>query len=248
MMRLSRQVAAALAPNARRRVRAVADAVLAPVGSIARAKHPTDLVAISFDDGPDPLVTPRLIEYLGSEDVKATFFLLTDRAAAHPEIVRAMVREGHEIGLHSDNHDRLAKLKASDVRERLRRARGILEDITGVPVTYFRAPYGAQSIGTVRVAQALGLEVCVWGPTAYDWEEQPAEQAAGRALESTRGGDIVLLHDGLYLPAGEQMPTFDRVEMVRILIQGLRSKGLRPTTLGHLVTAAGAHKSAWFRP
>lgn len=242
------RVARVLSPSARKRVHQMADRVLEPFGSVVRAERPTHLVALTFDDGPDAEVTPRLLDLLRQRGAAATFFVLTDHAARHPELIRRMVDEGHEVALHCDRHDRLTKLDRAIVLDKLAEAKKQLETIAGVPVKRFRPPFGSQSLLTISVANRLGLEIVVWGPLAEDWVDQTPAEAAGKVLRTVKGGDIALLHDGLEVPAGEQRPAFDRVEMVGLIIDGLKDKQLEPTSVARLVDAAGAHKTFWVRP
>jgi peptidoglycan/xylan/chitin deacetylase (PgdA/CDA1 family) len=241
-----RKLAGAMPPSARTRVHDLADRVLAPFGSVLRSQRPTDLVALTFDDGPDADVTPGILNVLRDKGAAATFFVLTDRAAQHPELIRRMVAEGHEVALHCDRHDRLTRLPRVQIEQRLQAAQALLARIAAVPVTRFRPPFGAQSLTVITAANRLGLETVVWVPSAFEWEEQTAAAAAKRLLETVRGGEIALLHDGYETPE-EKMPPFDRVELAALVIAGLERKGLKPTSVARLIEAAGAHKTFWIR-
>src|SRR5256885_8292902 len=96
------RVRTSLSPALRKKVRRFADRFLTSIGSINGARDPTKLVAMTFDDGPDPLVTPRLLDLLATRRSKATFFVLTEKATAQADIVRRMISEGHEVALHFD--------------------------------------------------------------------------------------------------------------------------------------------------
>jgi peptidoglycan/xylan/chitin deacetylase (PgdA/CDA1 family) len=241
------RLAGALSPSARKRVHHMADRVLEPFGSVVRARRPTHLVALTFDDGPHGEITPRLLDLLCARDAVATFFVLTEHASRHPELIRRMIAEGHEVALHCDRHDRLTRLRRPAVHRKLADAARRLEEIAGAPVKRFRPPFGSQSLPTIFVANRLGLEIVVWGPVAEDWIEQTPAEAADKILQAVKGGEIALLHDGLEVPAGEPVPTFDRVEMVGLIVDGLRAKGLEPTSVARMVDAAGAHKTFWVR-
>lgn len=245
--RLARIAAGRLSQTQKSRIHALLDPILLPVSSIQSGKRPTAFVALTFDDGPDVSVTPRILDALSAARCRATFFVLVEAAVEHPELVRRIVAEGHEVGLHSDRHDRLTTLSPWTVFRRLRKARADLEALTGGTVRRFRPPFGSQSLLSYLAARAAGLEVVVWNVTPQDWLEQTAGEAAGRLLCAVRGGDIALLHDGLAVPSGELVPTFDRAEMVRLIVEGLRLKQLEPASVQGLIDAAGAKKSAWFR-
>ncbi len=236
-----------LGSKARLRVRAVIDPLLSPVGSAKWARRATDTVALTFDDGPDENVTPRLLDLLARRGTKATFFVLTDKLDGNTALLRRAVADGHEIGLHGDRHDRLPRFPPLDVRRRLAAARARLEGEIGAEVTLFRPPFGAQSIATYLAARSVGLRVIVWSAIAEDWLERPAAVAAEQALATTRGGDILLLHDGLEVPAGETVPTFDRVSMVEQILDGFAARGLRAVTVGKMIAESGTRPTAWFR-
>lgn len=235
-----------LGPTARRRLRRLVDPMLAPVGSVHGARRATDKVALTFDDGPDPDVTPRLLDLLQARRARATFFVLTEKVAQNPGLLRRIVEEGHEVGLHFDRHDRLTQLPLGEARARLRQARRQLEGVVG-PVRLFRPPYGSQSLSTYFMARSEGMDVVAWGPYAEDWVEQSPATAANKALGPIMDGDIVLMHDGLEIPPGEPIPTFDRVKMVEIILDGLAERGLGAESVGALVAAGGVRRSAWFR-
>lgn len=237
-----------LSPAARGRVRRAADVLLSPVGSLVGARTGTRDVALTFDDGPDPAVTPALLDLLDEHDARATFFLLTSRSGAHPEIAREIVERGHEVALHSDVHDRLTLVPSGELRRRLAAARTALEDVTGAPVRYFRPPFGAQSLRTYLAARSCGLDVVVWGPYAEDWVEDEPATVAARGLRGLAPGSVLLLHDGLDVPPRSPVPTFDRVEMFRLLLDGVRERALRPVTLSALLARGSARRTAWFRP
>jgi len=161
-----------------------------------------DELALTFDDGPNPLWTPRLLEVLASQDVRATFFLLGSRAQAEPALVRRIAAHGHLIGNHSWSHPNLALAVASRVREELARTSDTLEQIVGERVLYFRPPFGARRPAVFRIARSLGLTTVLWNTMTSDWSETSAE----RIFKSlTRKIDLlgqrgvaanIVLHDG----------------------------------------------------
>ena len=180
--------------------------------------------------------------------MRGTFFVLADRVARHPDLVRRMAAEGHEIALHADRHERLTQISARELRRRLSSARKALQHVSSQRVRFFRPPFGAQSIATYLVARICGLDVVVWGPYAEDWVQGSPEAVAARGLQNLKGGDVLLLHDGLVVPAGEATPTFDRVRAFALILAGMSARGLTPTTVGELIASGSARRTAWFRP
>lgn len=238
----------ALPPEWRRRGRRVVDGVLAPLGSIVRGEDTTGLVALTVDDGPDPHWTRPLLDLLREREVTATFFVLAHRALRYPEIVRETIEAGHEIGLHGFDHTRLTTLPLREVFARTRDARDIIEDITGRPLRFFRPPFGALSPGVFGAIRRLGLDVVVWSATPRDWEDGAPIEVAHRVLDVLRSGDVVLTHDGLEMPEGSALPTFDRTAMFTALLDGMNERGLRAVSLDQLLRSSRAVRSAWFRP
>lgn len=247
-MSLAWRVREALPPQARRRFRVVADGLLAPVASLAGARHVASTLAVTFDDGPDPEVTPRVLDVLDRHDVRATFFVLTDRVLVHPELTREVVARGHEVALHGDRHDRMTPLAMSEVHRRLSAARVALEGVVERPVRYFRPPFGAQSLRTYAAARSAGLDVVVWGPYAAEWEGGSPQDVADRAVRGLDPGSVLLLHDGLEVPIGEHLPIMDRVAAFDLIFCWMGEHRLRGTTVGELMSQGSPRRSAWFRP
>lgn len=237
-----------LSVSGRQRARRIADRLLAPLGSINGAGGASRAVALTFDDGPDSTVTPRLLDLLRQRGVCATFFVLTDKVARNPELVRRMAAEGHEIALHADRHDRLTLVSVIEARRRIVGARDSLQSVIGRPVRFFRPPFGSQSVATYLVARACGLDVVVWGPYAEDWVESPPEAVASRGLKDLSAGDVLLLHDGLEMPSGQPIPSFDRVRAFELILDGMATRDLRPVTVGELISTGKVRRTAWFRP
>jgi peptidoglycan/xylan/chitin deacetylase (PgdA/CDA1 family) len=175
--------------------------------SLLAPKRPGEL-ALTFDDGPNPAWTPRLLEILASHDVRATFFLVGSHAQAEPELVRRIVAAGHAIGNHSWSHLNLALTGAVRVREELSRTSQALEQIAGVPVRWFRPPFGARRPAVLREARQLGMEPVLWNAMTSDWSEPSTakivERLAGKIdrLERRGWAANIVLHDGNHLDRG----------------------------------------------
>lgn len=154
-------------------------------------------VALTFDDGPHPVHTPKVLDLLDAAGVKATFFVIGHKAEKHPEIVRAIVTRGHALGVHGYAHDRLFSLRSLRfVREDLRRAVDVLTSITGERPWLFRPPVGHTSSRIARAVEELDLEVIGWSVRGRDGlGGATAERTAARIVPDLRDGAIVLLHD-----------------------------------------------------
>jgi peptidoglycan/xylan/chitin deacetylase (PgdA/CDA1 family) len=169
--------------------------------TLAAPRRPGEM-ALTFDDGPNPAWTPRLLEILAEHEARATFFLVGKFAATEPALVRRIAAAGHLVGNHSWSHPNLALTATARVREELERTSGVLEHITGQQVRYFRPPFGARRPAVLRVARELGLEPVLWNAITSDWSE-PSETRIAQRLSGTidrnqrRGrATNLVLHDG----------------------------------------------------
>ncbi len=159
-------------------------------------------IALTFDDGPTPAWTPRLLEMLDRRGVKATVVLVGRFAAKEPALTRRIAEGGHAIGNHTWTHPNLARMARTRVREELRRTKDTLEQITGQAVRLFRPPYGARRPYVLRTARGLGMTPVMWNAMTSDWEdpsaERIAEQLARKVETAERRGRAanIVLHDG----------------------------------------------------
>lgn len=153
-------------------------------------------VALTFDDGPHPDGTPAMLEALAQLDAVATFFLTGEQVARHPDIARAVVRAGHDVGVHGYRHLLLTLRTPAAAAEDLRKARTAIERATGATPRLYRPPYGVASPAALLAARRLGLRPVLWSRWARDWERRAtAASVAALATADLRGGEIVLLHD-----------------------------------------------------
>lgn len=191
-------------------------------------------VALTFDDGPDPEVTPQVLELLRRHGAHATFFVIGRHAETFPELVRRIAAEGHEIGNHSYAHPRLLNFAPPALLQReIERGRRALQNVTrGTADVSYRPPMGLKSPWLAYVQRRLHLRVVTWSLHARDTGRRPPELVAGRVLRRIRPGDIVLLHDGHDLPDRQRGTVVAALERI---LQGLGDKGLEAVTLGELL-------------
>jgi peptidoglycan/xylan/chitin deacetylase (PgdA/CDA1 family) len=161
-------------------------------------------IALTFDDGPNPAWTPRLLDILAEHNVHATFFLLGKFAKAETTLVRQVADAGHLIGNHTWSHPDLSRARASNVLDELTRTSDILTQITGKPVRYFRPPFGARRPYVLKLARQLGLTPVTWNAMTSDWSEPSAEKIAQDLMvkieKNHRRGwaSNIVLHDGAH--------------------------------------------------
>jgi peptidoglycan-N-acetylglucosamine deacetylase len=155
-------------------------------------------VALTFDDGPHPVWTPLLLDYLRAAGVRATFCVVGLQAWRYPALVRRIAREGHTLCNHSWDHDFALGIRPESVirADLVRTNQAIRRAVPGVPVQYFRQPGGRWTPAVIRVARDLGMVALHWSVDPRDWERPGAEAIVHRTLEQARPGAIILLHDG----------------------------------------------------
>jgi peptidoglycan-N-acetylglucosamine deacetylase len=171
-------------------------------------------IALTFDDGPNPAWTPRLLEILDHHGVKATFFLVGKYASSESGLTRLIASSGHLIGNHTWSHPNLALTALPKVREELRNTNDALEQILGKPVRHFRPPFGARRPGVLRTARELGLTPVTWNAMTSDWSQPSADRIAAtlsaqvNRLHHRGFAANIVLHDGGHLePRANREPS-----------------------------------------
>lgn len=157
-------------------------------------------IALTFDDGPNPAVTPQLLRLLARCGVTATFFLIGRHVQANASLVREIVSAGHSVGNHTQSHVNLMRSSARTARRELDMCSEEIASACGARPRFLRPPFGLRRPGLKRIAADVGLEwIVMWSRHAGDWRPQDHSKLAQR-LQAVRGGDVVLLHDGRSLP------------------------------------------------
>lgn len=153
-------------------------------------------VALTFDDGPAPGVTDRILDVLGKFGARATFFCVGSQLKAHGGLARRAVREGHLLGNHSFSHAFLPDLPPAAAAAQITATQRIIDQATGVVPSFFRPPYGARSLSLLDMLPELGLTAVLWDVDPRDWRFLAASYDASQVLGQARPGSIVLMHDG----------------------------------------------------
>jgi len=184
-------------------------------------------VYLTFDDGPNPNSTPMVLDILKRNNVKATFFLLGERAKSYPAIVKRIKREGHEIGNHTYTHSDGYNINDAKILREIKDSHDTVKNITGSSPRYFRPPFGFFNYRYFKEAEKLGYITVLWTFDVGDWGDIKAEELEKKTLSKVKGGSIILLHDG-----GK-----GREEIIKALpniIIGLKRKGFEIRTLNEI--------------
>lgn len=188
-------------------------------------------VALTFDDAPDDMFTPQILDVLKREGVKATFFVVGNRIEAHPDIMRRIVEEGHAVGNHSYNHANLPKLPDEQFRAQILETDDIIRRFTGYTPRFVRPPYGEINEEQIKWLASQRKTVVNWNVDSLDWKGLTAEQVAANVLGHVHPGSIVLMHSGGGI--GEDLS--GTVNALPIIIQSLREAGIDMVTVPELL-------------
>ncbi len=188
--------------------------------------------ALTFDDGPDPRVTPKLLDLLDQYQIKATFFLLAQRAQKAPTLTREILARGHEIGLHGLDHRQVWRMSPWAFSRHLDQGRQILEDLLGSRLFWYRAPHGFLRFDQYILLRQKGLRLAGWTIGVWDTDEDASpEEISKRILKALAPGDILLLHDGV---ADRLRPQTATLKALSRVLPVVLDQGLKPVALGVL--------------
>ena len=186
-------------------------------------------IALTFDDGPYPPYTDRLLDVLKAKRIHATFFLVAEQAQQYPELVRRMKAEGHTVGLHAFRHRDFLKLTEEEKRKDLEQGKKLLRDITGKNPVYWRPPHGFRDFSVMETAAAQNLTVVNWSVIPRDWAGIDSQEIFRRVMDKAEDGSMVLLHDGD--SPGYKASRQATVDAVTPLIDSLWEKGYHLVSL-----------------
>ncbi|MDR2182672.1 MAG: polysaccharide deacetylase family protein [Clostridiales bacterium] len=168
------------------------------IGTIQEVEEPVEIaghIAITFDDGPHPTLTPLLLDALYARNIRATFFLLGAEVDRNPDIVARMYEEGHSIGNHSYRHTRFTGVNRQRIVYEIESTNRSIEAVTGSVPTLLRPPYGARNNTVLDVARQMDMSVVLWSVDPRDWDHRNAPVVRDNILNVAVDGSVVLLHD-----------------------------------------------------
>ena len=196
-------------------------------------------VAMTFDDGPHPTLTPALLDMLKERNIRATFYVIGRNAARYPDIVKRMVDEGHEIGNHSWSHPFLSKLGSNGMfRELDRTSDAVYKAVQRIPTT-LRPPYGALTDRQAHlIAKDREMPTILWSVDPEDWRRPGESVVASRIVTKSRAGAIILTHD-IHAPTVRAMPS---------ALDGLKDRGFEFATVSMILGRRDWSKLRWRLP
>jgi peptidoglycan-N-acetylglucosamine deacetylase len=190
-------------------------------------------IAFTFDDGPDPMYTPILLDLLKQNEVKATFFVVGAKAEKHPGIIRRMHQEGHLIGIHNFVHHSNWFMSPWKVRKGLEDTAKIIEHITGVRPIYYRPPWGMLNL--FDFVKRSKYKIILWSIMAEDWRTSGGSEKIKNRLCNIKGGDVILLHDCGDTPGAKLDAPRNTIDALKDVLKTVKTKGFTCVTVDELV-------------
>lgn len=184
-------------------------------------------IALTFDDGPHPQYTPRLLSILREHRVRATFFVVGKMAEQYPDLIREQDRDGHSIGNHTYHHVNLTRIPPPDVAAEIKACGEVIKTITGKTPHLFRPPGGDYDRNVAEVAEALGYWIVLWTDDPGDYAKPPEEGLRRKLFSRLSNGGIILLHDGVA----------ETLDLLPELINYLKSQGYELVTIDDMLSA-----------
>jgi peptidoglycan/xylan/chitin deacetylase (PgdA/CDA1 family) len=216
------------------------------LGTLTRVKTAEPLVALTFDDGPHPLYTPALLDVLARYGARATFFVIGEQVAAHPELARRIVAEGHALANHTWSHRDLPDLTRAERHREIRRCAVALAPYGDARL--FRPPHGRLDLASRLDLALAGHLPVTWSAHAEDWRHHDATTFAERLRARVRPGSITLLHDAITGP-GLEPGVHDRTPLIEAVARFLaESVGrLRAVTVAELMRTGTPVYTNWYQ-
>jgi peptidoglycan-N-acetylglucosamine deacetylase len=206
--------------------------------TVTRVPVHQKIVALTYDDGPNPPYTTEIIDYLHSQHVVATFFVVGRAVVAHPDVLREEVADGDALGNHTWNHAHLVLQSRAHIANELTQCEDAIYNATGQRPKIFRPPFGARDYAVINVARRMGYQVIMWSvPLPRDWQSPPPAVIRDRVLRFVKDGSIIVLHDGNRgLPANRAAT----VAATKLIVQSLKAQGYHFVTVPQLLALGRA--------
>lgn len=185
-------------------------------------------IFLTFDDGPDPRYTGKLLDLLKKEDVKATFFVVGENGEENPDLLKRMIEEGHIVGCHTYSHRNALLMTKKMSDNDMKRCMAMQKNILGEPPKYFRPPWGIRNFFTKRQAKNNGMKLVLWDVMAEDWKKDASVESISEKLRSrVFDGSIICLHDAGENTGGAKGAPLKTIEALSIVIPELKDLGYK---------------------
>jgi len=192
---------------------------------IKRGPAVENRIALTFDDGPTPGVTDRILDELKRRDLKATFFMIGRNVAAAPDLARRVLAEGHDIGNHTYTHPKLTTLPDAEVEREIQQTQDVFDEVLHYRSTWFRPPFGELRQNQAHLLASRNLGIVLGNVDPSDWSQPGEAKISGTILSDTKAGSIIICHD-LYAQTAA---------CIGGVLDGLLERGYSPVTLSRLL-------------
>jgi peptidoglycan-N-acetylglucosamine deacetylase len=192
-------------------------------------------IALTFDDGPDPQFTGRILDVLQVHQIRATFFVLATKALSHPDLIERMIHEGHEVAVHGMTH-RMVPL--SSVRQTIQASKEAAEMLShrfGITPRYYRPTWGLCNLSTFFALRNTSLRLVTWSVMVGDWRVTEAHTLLKRIMKSLHPGGIIVLHDSDVTPGAERGAPEEVIRLLPLLVKSVQSRGLHFVPMSHWI-------------
>ena len=210
-------------------------AVLTRQGTIFHVSTLGKKVALTFDDGPSPIWTPRILDILKKEEAKATFFMIGHHVQQYPDVARCVAREGHLIGNHGYAHSVLLYYTLAEIEEEIKYTEIVIKNITGCTTQFYRPPKAWMTTSIKRKIKSMGYDIVLWSLNSKDWVSFNHRHIVKYFQSKIRSGDILLFHDSGNVFSREGGDRTQMVKAVSLLIHNLKHQGFQFVTVEELI-------------
>lgn len=216
--------------------------ILVRRGTIYRVNETKKIVALTFDDGPSPIWTPKILDELKKANVKATFFMLGEHVEKYPLVAKRVAQEGHEIGNHTYDHHTLIYYKPAELEKEINDAQAAIKNVTGKTTVYFRPPKALLTDREKKQIEAMGYKIILWTLNSKDWVTFHDKQITAYILRHIQPGDIILFHDSGGVFSAEGGDRTQTVKIISRLVRKLKERGYEFVTISELLKSGNSEK------
>lgn len=192
-------------------------------------RNPGKNIALTFDDGPHPIYTPKILKILSKYNIKATFFIIGENVKYYGEVLNDIVKDGHELGNHTFSHKNIKNKNTEDILDEIKKCNDAIYQACGVKTLLFRPPGGIMADVCIANIDILSdYNIIYWSIDTHDWAHESPEKISNNVLKAIKSGDIILMHDFI----GRNSPTPAALEL---MIPKLQEKGYNFVTVSELI-------------